>query len=752
MKYLIALATAFLLYASAFAQGCSTNYVDPNFQLQVTNLGCLPNSGRIEAVNITDGVGPFTFKLVETGATNNTGLFTNLGVGLYTVELRDNCGTVRTRQVTLVPWSFAFTYTVAKTSTCSDGTVTIVATPASSSYQYGVAVNGDTTWSTSPVVAVKLNQTMNILVKDACGIIHSQVWHAPSQFLPYISELQHRLQCDKFDLFPVFYGFNQPKVCLYRLGTNALIECKQAPAGNYTGGAATNFFDLPWGDYYVIVSDSCFRDSMYHPDLRSSGGTELNPYDWDCNTFKLHVDGPPPPAAFFAANPTVYGHPDSVCLFRKSDNSLVGCKSKDDHLNWINPRTNQAWPSGAVWDNLPYGGYYAYIFDPCDDTTYRIDSVITYPFKVQSAATGVCDFNKTAIKVAFDPGTKAPCTVSVFYPNGALAGTSSSQFPTNSIAIPLYPGGGNLKVICSDGCGNGDTSYVTQVHTEFTKVMTVQQKCPGVNGSGGSGDINVATYVSEAYIQTIPHIIKIDGRDTSIAYSFSTSINNGGQNFVFANLLTGRYIVQYTFIPCSENTYYDTVDIVDYIYPTQNPYTVYQCGVNEFSFTFPVIGGLTPYTFQIVGSTPTTPSIITPVRNSPTFNIGNSQHYTEVKVRAIDRCGNSTIGDVTVDQVAGCSILEVDNDSGSPVKRGNTFKIFPNPSRGKFTLAFTLKRKADYRVSVINASGTVLIDHVLRGIERKELAMGEGLAAGVYFIKIMNLQTGDTTVAKQMIY
>src|SRR5207249_9726115 len=108
----------------------------------------------------------------------------------------------------------------------------------------------------------------------------------------------YKIQCTDVDIYPVYFGFNAPTVCLYDFKTKQQLQCKQAPAGYYTGGFLTNFFALDYThDYYVIVQDGCYRDSAYFPVTQSAGGSQLDPYDWDCTTFKMHVDGPPPPAS-----------------------------------------------------------------------------------------------------------------------------------------------------------------------------------------------------------------------------------------------------------------------------------------------------------------------------------------------------------------------------------------------------------------------------------------------------------------------
>ena len=728
MKFLFFLLVGLVLHNVALAQGCTTNYVEPSFQLQKTDPTCLPNSGGIQVINTTGGLGPFTYTLVEASITNSTGNFTALGPGLYTVELRDACGTVRTRQVTLVNWSFSFTYEVKKQNDCSDGTVSIFANPSTAQFEYGVVRNGDTTWSSNQDIDIKLYKRLTILVKDACGNVQAQTWNAPADWVPYIDALQYRLQCDKFDLFPVYYGFENPKVCLYEKGSNTLIDCKTA-TGAYTGGHLTNFFDIPWGEYYVIVSDQCYRDSMFHPDMRSAGGSELNPYNWDCTTFTMHVDG----------------MEDTVCLYNAVTNTLISCKGQDTVS--INPRTGVPWPSGAVWENLPYGSYYAWIYDPCEDSTFKIDSTVVYPFNPFMSAFPGCSSNQTTLQANFSPETKRPFTINVFNPNGSLNNTFVSNSYDNYIGVTLDTAStGSLKVIASDACGYTDTAFISPQVTTLSKRLSVYNKCPGVSGNSGSGDLSVIATTGSS-VQPRPEIIKKNGSDININYNYQSR-----DTFLFANLETGVYIVKYTFTSCSQWTLYDTVEIRPYAYPGHSLDTAIQCGGNPFTFQFPILGGLAPYTFQIIENTPSWPSLVTFPQSSPIFSIGTGQHYTNVKVRAIDRCGNSTIGDVAVEPINGCSVLPVDSLLKNQAIENGVVKVYPNPAKGQFIISFSKRKKTNYKIEILNAAGIKVYEQVLMNIDKKEQTINQRLIPGLYIVQVTDMQNSKRASFKQIIH
>lgn len=719
-----------LLSAVAYTQGCTVNYVEPTFQLTKEDPGCSPGSGRIEVINQQGGVGPFSYKLVETNTTNSTGIFTGLPAGAYSVISTDACGTIRARQVTLVPYDFSFTYKIDRLSDCNDGQISMDVMPGNGTFEYGVVYRpGDTLWSASPTFDLILKEELTIVVKDACGNIKYQYWKATPGFLPYIAELQHRLQCDKFDLFPIFYGFKDATVCLYSYPSNKLIGCKTGDVG-----PAVNFYDVPWGDYYVIVEDACFRDSAFYPDQRSAGGSELNPYNWDCNTFTMHVDG----------------LEDTVCLYDAVSNKLISCLGQDTVS--INPRTGVPWPSGAVWENLPYGSYYAWIYDPCMDSTFRIDSTVSYPFTMDVAAYANCSFTQSAIGVNFDPGTKAPYHMRILYPDGTLALNTTTSQTSNYLVFNTYTGGGQMTVIAEDGCGNSDTTKINQSAYELNRDVEVKAKCPGVIGTSGSGDILIHCTFSDAGMKPIPAIIKKDGKDTTIAYA-SYDFSSNTHNYLFPNLLSGIYIVKYTSERCGATiAKLDTIVIKDYTYPTQPVLNVQQCYINQFTFRDSVTGGLAPFTYEIIGNSPAYPSLINGIQSSPVFTINTGTAYDSIRVRAVDFCGNSSIGDVLVKPTVGCDfVLPVDTSAGQAGHKNKLAKVYPNPSNGRFTISISQKKKTNYRIEIANALGIKIYETVLKEVDRKDHIINERLIPGLYIVTIYDMNTGQLSTFKQIV-
>lgn len=743
-----------LLSAFVYAQPCTVNYVEPSFQLQTTNLGCNPNSGTIEVINPHDGVAPYTYRLVELNITNSTGVFTGLPAGTYRVELRDACGTVRTRQASLIPYQFSFDFTITKVDgTCDEGVVNITTNPAVGNYTYGILINGqDTVWNTVVPFTISLGKSVTVIVKDACGNMQTKPWTVPQGFFPYISALQYRLLCDKVDIFPVFHGFNAPQVCLYTYPQNVLVECKQAPSGVYTGGFQTNFFNQPYGqEYYVIVEDACYRDSMFFPDMTSFGGIQLDPYDWDCTTFKMHVDGPAPPASFFTENPTIYGSPDSICLFRQSDNSLVGCKPTNDHLNWINPRTGVAWESGAVWDNLPYGCYYAYIFDPCDDTTYRIDSCVSYPFGFTSALAGHCSINQTAVQASFDPGTKGPYNVKIIYPDNSVAVDRTTTTPYTYILYNTWPEAGTITVIASDACGNADTSSIHQPQIYPQRNISVRGGCPGIYGISGGGDI-IFNGNETAYNNASVVIIKRDGVDTLINRSYlNHNAATQDYEFHFTNLPTGVYVIEST-VGCYSLKVYDTIEIRPYAYPVQVAPHIVQCGNNPYVFRDSITNGLPPFTYEITATQPHLQALLTGPQTTDIFHIPPGTSLDSVTIKVLDACGNSNTKTFPVQHIGICGPLTTQGGIQTDRINDKLITVYPNPSNSHFTISFSQKKKTNYRIEMVNATGVRIYEKLFYNVDKKDVPVDEQLVPGLYIIRIVDLINNKTAIFKQIVH
>jgi Secretion system C-terminal sorting domain len=93
---------------------------------------------------------------------------------------------------------------------------------------------------------------------------------------------------------------------------------------------------------------------------------------------------------------------------------------------------------------------------------------------------------------------------------------------------------------------------------------------------------------------------------------------------------------------------YDTVTVRPYIFPNLNRSSAYQCDEDGFSVSAVATNGVPPFTYQIIGSVPSIPQIISAPQASSIFNINNGSTYSLIRLRALDACGNATLGDASI--------------------------------------------------------------------------------------------------------
>jgi len=165
-------------------------------------------------------------------------------------------------------------------------------------------------------------------------------------------------------------------------------------------------------------------------------------------------------------------------------------------------------------------------------------------------------------------------------------------------------------------------------------------KCPSGQWQNGSGDLVVFSQYSNGSVT--PRIIKKNATTVTINHNF-----NSGFNYTFSDMEPATYIVEYTLQGCSGRVY-DTFNLPPYAFPSLGQSAVYQCNNNSFGVNSVVSSGLSPFTYEIMGSQPSFPSISAAPQASPLFNINNGSSYSLVRLRAIDACGNATINDASI--------------------------------------------------------------------------------------------------------
>jgi hypothetical protein len=409
-------------------------------------------------------------------------------------------------------------------------------------------------------------------------------------------------------------NLNNPNYCIFD-NNNVQIAC------NATGV----FSGLPYGSYCIKISNAaacydtlitrCFTASRLKPSVSNSVDIDNR----TCTTFRAEIDN-----QSNLLNPT-------YCLFNAADVQL-SCNT-----------------SGR-FSNIPYGSYCIKITTPCYDTTITRCFTVAQPVTDLSVSSHPeCDNGFAHVEMKFNTGV-SPYVIQIYNPGNILIRTINTTSSFNEIFdLPVLPGGLQYKFVGTDACGGKDSTYHGLNGLVINKSITATSKCPGGIYPNGYGDLNVTCTNNGGLI--VPQIIKKNGVSVTINYGTVT-----GSTYKFANLDPATYIIEYTIQSGCSNKYYDTFQLKPYTYPSLGQSAVYQCSNNSFSVSAAVTGGIGPFTYEILGSIPSAPSIVSAPQASPLFNITNGVDYSLVNLRAIDACGNGTVNDVSVLPLANTTI------------------------------------------------------------------------------------------------
>lgn len=294
------------------------------------------------------------------------------------------------------------------------------------------------------------------------------------------------------------------------------------------------------------------------------------------------------------------------------------------------------------FSNIPYGTYTMQVVDGCYEIPFLFPfSATRVPLNVTAATAASCSMGATNITATITSGIP-PYIVTVYDPlNNAVGNVNSSSTTISVNDLPSLASGLEYRVEVIDACGRAVTMMVTPQLSAINKTINIVQQCPTGTLPNGSSDIQVT--VSSNLGAIYPVIIRIDNANANLGYSIQS-----GNSFTWYSVGPATYIIQYDLPGACVNKLYDTVVVTAYEYPTMANSAVYQCSNNNFSVSTEVLGGTAPYQYQIIGSSPTTPSINTGWQSSPIFDITNGASYSLVRMRAIDACGNASLSDASV--------------------------------------------------------------------------------------------------------
>lgn len=401
-------------------------------------------------------------------------------------------------------------------------------------------------------------------------------------------------------------NLNTPQYCLFS-NTNTQLAC------NNTGV----FNNIPYGTYCIKITNNsacydtiitrCFTAGATVPSVAAAVTISAKA----CATFTATVGS--------TANLT---NPQYCIL--DNNNTQIACNNT------------------GVFTNLPYGTYCMRIKNDagCYDTTFSRCFTQNPPtFSLNATTTAACNIGNTNLRVVITNGF-APFTVKVYRPNGVQEAVYLGNSTTININdIPALAPGNQYKIVVQTACAK-DSVNISPASYTMSKGINASSKCPGGVWLNGSGDLVVNAQFSGGAIT--PSISMKNGTAVSIPY---TSVS--GSAYTFANMEPATYIVKYLISSCASYVY-DTFTLKPYDYPNLDKSAVYQCNNNNFSVSAAVKGGVSPYTYEIIGSLPASPSILQAPQAAATFTIGNGVNYSLVRLRAIDACGNATINDASI--------------------------------------------------------------------------------------------------------
>lgn len=558
---------------------------------------------------------------------NGNGVFNNLLYGSYCIQIRDGC----------IDTSFTRCFTVQRP--------TPVLHPVVPAYvncvNFGVVVTGDSLMNPlyclydSNHVPVACNNTGifdSIPLGNYCATVYDTCYDITltecfSVSGPVIqNDINIRIsneRCSTFTVSASSQGIDVAEFCLYD-AADVLVSC------NATG----EFDNVPYGTY-------CIRARVTCPDTTVIA----------CFT----ATGPVPSvnATVSVSNTTCTTFTASVTRFENLTNP--------EFCIYDNNNVQLSCNTRGVFDNLPYGSYCITVRDGCYDTLIRrCFTRMPTPVDISVNASKSCAYGYAYFNIGMG-GAPLPVNVRIYLPDGTLL--LNQFYSRNNItidSIPGLPSGQFYKIVATDNCGNRDSATTGAIASYFNHAAAVRLKCPGGLWPNGSGNISETVSTNLGSISV--RIIKRNG----VTYSpFLTPDFVSGGVYTFYDLGPGTYIVRAGENDCDRYKY-DTVVITNYQYPNLNRSSAYQCDINGFSVSAVATNGVSPYLYEIIGSVPAAPSIIAAPQASSIFTINNGSSYSLIRLRAVDACGNATLGDASILPLANNGIVVSNNCFMSP--------------------------------------------------------------------------------------
>jgi hypothetical protein len=638
---------------------------------------------------------------------NTTGVFTGLPYGSYCIKVHDACtDTTITRCFTGTPPPISVAaQVIISQKTCTTFTASIGATTGLTSPLFCLYDSAGTqlACNSNGVFTGLTYGPYCIEVRDGCRDTSFTRCFSPNRPIPVFHPLTPAYTvCSGFGIHANADSLSNPLFCLLDSLGN-VITC------NNTGV----FDSIPYGNYCVSMYDSCY-DVTLTQCIDVAGPEVLNDFNirssYDrCNSFTItastqnsvgqyclydangleimcntdgvfsnlpggtycmnaHLDcpdttlircitlrGPVPSVGgtVSLSNVTCNTFTATVTRWNNLDNPRFCLYDDQDNLIECNTR--------GEFSNLPFGNYCIKITTDCYDTTIvRCFSKQAIPVNINVNGDKSCNYGFAQLNITVSNAVM-PVHVIIYAPDG----TNVREFDTTrtSFTVDNLPGtnsGLSYKIVVEDPCGNRDSARSGATASYLNHNAVVNARCPGGAWVNGSGNILATATTNLGRISV--RITKKNG----VSYSSPLTPNfTSGNTSNFNDLGPGVYIVRYTENDCNRYVY-DTVTINTYQYPNLDNSSAYQCDANGFSVSAIAANGVSPYQYEIIGSVPASPSISSAPQASTIFNINNGATYSLIRLRAIDACGNATLGDASILPLANNGIFATGNCFANP--------------------------------------------------------------------------------------
>lgn len=551
-------------------------------------------------------------------ACNTTGVFNLLPYGTYSIKVTNNCyDTVISRGISVTNPVPSVATNVTITTICKYFTASITGQTNLNNPNYCLYDSNDVliTCNTTGVFANQPAGKYCIKIVNNTACYDTTITRCFTVKTPVPGAngtvAISNLACATFTAtIKDTVNWNNPQFCLYT-PAHVLIIC------NSTGV----FTNLLYGSYCIDIANGsncydttmtrCFTVNQPIPSVANTVAISNK----TCTGFTATITGQ-----------TNLNNPQ-YCLY-DSLSALLSCNST------------------GVFTNVPFGSFCIEIQnDPsCYDTLIdRCFSVYLTPTKISLSSTKSCTtIGNSDIKVTFNTGNP-PYNVSLFSPTGVLMQTiSTSASNYTFVNVQGLASSLTYKIVATGLCGIKDSSFISPAISTLNRVASFNQKCPSATWTNGSADV----------------LLDITGNNlggtintTVISKNYSpVSINpvsSSGYTYNFTDLGPAIYIFDTYVNNCSRH-FYDTITVNPYLYPDLYGTKAYQCSNQSFTVNGSTINGKPPYMYEIFGSSPAIPSIVTAPQANPVFTINNGSSYSLIRLRVLDGCGNASLYDASV--------------------------------------------------------------------------------------------------------